>query len=43
MLPGNRLAMPPCAAPIPALLLLSRDGVRLYAPVSLGQPWQPGH
>jgi simple sugar transport system permease protein len=26
-------------------VLLSRDAVRtrLYAPVSLGQPWQPGH
>jgi len=27
------------------LVLLSRDAIRtrLYAPVSLGQPWQPGH
>ena len=44
-IPGNLLAMLPYVATILVLVLLSRDGVRtrLYAPVSLGQPWQPGH
>ena len=37
--------MLPYLATILVLVVLSRDGVRtrLYAPVSLGQPWQPGH
>lgn len=44
-IPGNLLAMLPYVATILVLVLLSRDGVRtrLYAPASLGQPWQPGH
>lgn len=43
-IPSNLLAMLPYVATIVVLVLLSRDGVRtrLYAPVSLGQPWQPG-
>ncbi len=37
--------MLPYVATILVLVLLSRDAIRtrLYAPVSLGQPWQPGH
>ncbi|WP_263263160.1 ABC transporter permease [Pseudomonas sp. RIT-PI-S] len=44
-IPSNLLAMLPYVATIVVLVLLSRDGLRtrLYAPVSLGQPWQPGH
>jgi len=44
-IPSNLLAMLPYVATIVVLVLLSRDGIRtrLYAPVSLGQPWQPGH
>ncbi|WP_277961519.1 ABC transporter permease [Pseudomonas sp. RIT-To-2] len=44
-IPSNLLAMLPYVATIVVLVLLSRDAVRtrLYAPVSLGQPWQPGH
>lgn len=44
-IPGNLLAMLPYVATILVLVLLSRDAIRtrLYAPVSLGQPWQPGH
>lgn len=44
-LPSNLLAMLPYVATTVVLVLLSRDGLRtrLYAPVSLGQPWQPGH
>jgi ABC-type uncharacterized transport system permease subunit len=44
-IPANLLAMLPYVATIVVLVLLSRDAVRtrLYAPVSLGQPWQPGH
>jgi simple sugar transport system permease protein len=43
--PSNLLAMLPYVATILVLVLLSRDALRtrLYAPVSLGQPWQPGH
>jgi simple sugar transport system permease protein len=43
--PSNLLAMLPYVATIVVLVLLSRDAIktRLYAPVSLGQPWQPGH
>ena len=39
------LSMLPYVATIVVLVLLSRDAIktRLYAPVSLGQPWQPGH
>ncbi|MEX6504093.1 ABC transporter permease [Pseudomonas zhanjiangensis] len=42
-IPSNLLAMLPYLATI--LVLLSRDALktRLFAPVSLGQPWQPGH
>ena len=44
-IPGNLLAMLPYVATILVLVLLSRDAIRtrLYAPVSLGQPRQPGH
>ncbi len=44
-IPSNLLAMLPYVATILVLVLLSRDAIktRLYAPVSLGQPWQPGH
>ncbi|WP_226505642.1 MULTISPECIES: ABC transporter permease [Pseudomonas] len=44
-IPSNLLAMLPYVATIVVLVLLSRDAIRtrLYAPVSLGQPWQPGH
>jgi len=44
-IPSNLLAMLPYVATIIVLVLLSRDAIktRLYAPVSLGQPWQPGH
>ncbi|MFR0689124.1 ABC transporter permease [Enterobacterales bacterium AE_CKDN230030158-1A_HGKHYDSX7] len=44
-IPANLLAMLPYVATIVVLVLLSRDGVRtrLYAPVSLGQPWKAGH
>ncbi|PKM24766.1 MAG: ABC transporter permease, partial [Gammaproteobacteria bacterium HGW-Gammaproteobacteria-12] len=44
-IPSNLLAMLPYFATIVVLVLLSRDAIktRLYAPVSLGQPWQPGH
>jgi ABC-type uncharacterized transport system permease subunit len=43
--PSSLLAMLPYVATIVVLVLLSRDALRtrLYAPVSLGQPWQPGH
>lgn len=43
--PSNLLAMLPYVATILVLVLLSRDAVRtrLYAPVSLGQPWRAGH
>lgn len=43
--PSNLLAMLPYVATILVLVLLSRDGVRtrLYAPISLGQPWRAGH
>ncbi|MCM8739827.1 ABC transporter permease [Pseudomonas koreensis] len=44
-IPSSLLAMLPYVATIVVLVLLSRDVVRtrLYAPVSLGQPWQAGH
>jgi len=44
-IPSSLLAMLPYVATIVVLVLLSRDAVRtrLYAPVSLGQPWQAGH
>jgi ABC-type uncharacterized transport system permease subunit len=44
-IPANLLAMLPYVATIVVLVLLSRDRLRtrLYAPMSLGQPWQPGH
>ncbi|MCY1363225.1 Branched-chain amino acid transport system / permease component [compost metagenome] len=44
-IPSSLLAMLPYVATIGVLVLLSRDAVRtrLYAPVSLGQPWQAGH
>ena len=44
-IPGNLLAMLPYVATIVVLVLLSRDAIRtrLYAPVSLGQPWKAGH
>ncbi|QRY80683.1 ABC transporter permease [Pseudomonas sp. PDNC002] len=44
-IPANLLAMLPYVATIVVLVLLSRDGVRtrLFAPVSLGQPWKAGH
>jgi general nucleoside transport system permease protein len=44
-LPSNLLAMLPYVATILVLVLLSRDAIktRLFAPVSLGKPWQPGH
>ncbi len=43
--PSNLLAMLPYVATIVVLVLLSRDAIktRLFAPVSLGKPWQPGH
>jgi ABC-type uncharacterized transport system permease subunit len=43
--PSNLLAMLPYVATILVLVLLSRDAVRtrLYAPLSLGQPWRAGH
>ena len=43
--PSNLLAMLPYVATIVVLVLLSRDAVRtrLYAPVSLGQPWRAGN
>lgn len=43
--PSNLLAMLPYVATIIVLVLLSRDAIRtrLYAPVSLGQPWKAGH
>ncbi|AGZ35177.1 MAG: ABC transporter permease [Pseudomonas sp.] len=43
--PSNLLAMLPYVATIVVLVLLSRDArrTRLYAPVSLGQPWRAGH
>ncbi|KAF1068619.1 MAG: hypothetical protein GAK45_01320 [Pseudomonas citronellolis] len=42
---ANLLAMLPYVATIVVLVLLSRDGARtrLFAPVSLGQPWKAGH
>lgn len=42
---SSLLAMLPYVATILVLIILSRDGLRtkLYAPVSLGKPWQPGH
>jgi len=41
--PANLLALLPYLATIP--VLLSRDALQphLFAPLSLGQPWQPGH
>lgn len=44
-IPANLLAMLPYGATILVLVLLSRDALktRLFAPLSLGQPWQPGH
>ncbi|RMS08884.1 ABC transporter permease [Pseudomonas coronafaciens pv. coronafaciens] len=44
-IPSNLLAMLPYVATIVVLVLLSRDALRtrLYAPVSLGQPWRAGH
>ncbi|MBV7567745.1 ABC transporter permease [Pseudomonas sp. PDM27] len=44
-IPSSLLAMLPYVATIVVLVLLSRDALRtrLYAPVSLGQPWQAGH
>ena len=44
-IPANLLAMLPYVATIVVLVLLSRDALktRLYAPRSLGQPWQAGH
>lgn len=44
-IPSSLLAMLPYVATILVLVLLSRDAVRtrLYAPMSLGQPWQAGH
>jgi simple sugar transport system permease protein len=44
-IPANLMAMLPYVATIVVLVLLSRDAVRtrLFAPVSLGQPWKPGH
>ncbi|RMO91771.1 ABC transporter permease [Pseudomonas syringae pv. maculicola] len=44
-IPSNLLAMLPYVATIIVLVLLSRDALRtrLYAPVSLGQPWRAGH
>jgi len=44
-IPGNLLAMLPYVATILVLVLLSRDAIRtrLFAPVSLGQPWKAGH
>ncbi|MFG0381418.1 ABC transporter permease [Pseudomonas sp. zbq_18] len=43
--PSNLLAMLPYVATILVLVILSRDAIktRLYAPVSLGQPWRAGH
>ncbi|WP_068830868.1 ABC transporter permease [Pseudomonas sp. BMS12] len=43
--PSNLLAMLPYVATIVVLVILSRDAIktRLYAPVSLGQPWRAGH
>ncbi len=43
--PANLLAMLPYVATILVLVVLSRDAIktRLYAPVSLGQPWKAGH
>lgn len=42
---SNLLAMLPYVATIVVLVLLSRDAIktRLFAPVSLGKPWQSGH
>ncbi|HSC83194.1 MAG TPA: ABC transporter permease [Pseudomonas sp.] len=44
-IPANLLAMLPYVATIVVLVILSRDAIktRLFAPVSLGQPWKPGH
>ena len=44
-IPANLLAMLPYVATILVLVVLSRDAIktRLFAPVSLGQPWKPGH
>ncbi|SIQ83132.1 nucleoside ABC transporter membrane protein [Aquipseudomonas alcaligenes] len=44
-IPANLLAMLPYVATILVLVILSRDALktRLYAPVSLGQPWRAGH
>jgi general nucleoside transport system permease protein len=44
-IPSNLLAMLPYVATILVLVLLSRDAIktRLFAPVSLGKPWQSGH
>lgn len=44
-IPANLLAMLPYVATILVLVLLSRDAARtrLFAPVSLGQPWKGGH
>jgi len=42
--PANLLAMLPYVATILVLVVLSRNAIktRLYAPVSLGQPWKAG-
>ncbi|TBU75599.1 ABC transporter permease [Phytopseudomonas daroniae] len=42
---ANLLAMLPYVATILVLVILSRDTLktRLFAPVSLGRPWKPGH
>ncbi|WP_407927324.1 ABC transporter permease [Lampropedia cohaerens] len=44
-IPGNLLAMLPYVATVLVLVALSRDAAktRLFAPVSLGRPWKPGH
>ncbi|WP_165669563.1 ABC transporter permease [Metapseudomonas otitidis] len=44
-IPANLLAMLPYVATILVLVMLSRDALRtrLFAPVSLGQPWKGGH
>lgn len=44
-IPSNLLAMLPYVATILVLVLLSRDAIktRLFASLSLGKPWQPGH
>ncbi|MCG4452966.1 MULTISPECIES: ABC transporter permease [unclassified Pseudomonas] len=43
-MPANLLAMLPYVATILVLVVMSRDAIktRLYAPMSLGQPWKAG-